>query len=93
MLFMLTTRPKAGVTREQLVEHLTRRLHPSTWDLIRHGVLSHVLYKIGEEPGFFAVLSAPTLEEARATVERGAERLEVFDLDIVPVNQFPHFAS
>jgi hypothetical protein len=43
--------------------------------------------------GFFAVLSAPTLEEARATVERGAERLEVFDLDIVPVNQFPHFAS
>ncbi len=91
MLFMISSRPKAGATRKQLVEHLTGRLHPSTWDLIRHGVLSHVLYKVGDEPGFFAVLSAPSLEDARATVERGAERLAVFDLDIVPVNQFPHF--
>jgi hypothetical protein len=89
---MLTTRPKAGATREQLIEHLTRRLNPSTWDLIRYGVLSNVFYKVGDEPGFFAVLSAPTLEEARAAVERGTERLEVFDLEMVPVNQFPQFA-
>ena len=34
MLFMVTSRPKAGTTREQLIEHLTRRLDPSTWDLI-----------------------------------------------------------
>ena len=43
MLFMLNSRPRAGATREQLIEHLTRRLDPSTWDLIRNGVLSHVL--------------------------------------------------
>ena len=77
MLFMLNSRPRAGTTREQLIEHLTRRLDPSTWDLIRNGVLSHV---VGDEPGFFAVL-----------VEAGVERLELFDLEVVPVNQFPHF--
>ena len=91
MLFMLVSRPKAGATRQQLVEHLTRRLDPATWDLIRQGILSHVLYKVGDEPGFFAVLNAPSVEEAKAMVDSGAQRLEVFDLQIVPVNQFPHF--
>jgi hypothetical protein len=42
MLFMLNSRPKPGATREQMVDHLTQRLNPSTWDLIRHGVLSNV---------------------------------------------------
>jgi hypothetical protein len=92
MLFMLNSRPRSGATREQLIEHLTRRLNPSTWDLIRHGVLSQVLYKVGDEPGFFAVLNAPNLEEAKAMAEKGVERLELFDLEVVPVNQFPHFA-
>ena len=36
--------------------------------------------------------NAPTLEEAKAMLESGAERLELFDLEVVPVNQFPHFA-
>ena len=92
MLFMLNSRPRSGATREQLIEHLTRRLNPSTWDLIRHGVLSQVLHKVGDEPGFFAVLNAPNLEEAKAMAEKGVERLELFDLEVVPVNQFPHFA-
>jgi hypothetical protein len=92
MLFMVTSRPRAGATREQLIDHLTRRLDPSTWDLIRHGMLSQVLYKVGDEPGFFAVLNAPSIEEAKAMVQAGMERLELFDLEVVPVNQFPHFA-
>jgi hypothetical protein len=91
MLFMLVSRPRPGTTRQQLIEHLTGRLHPETWDLIRHGELSHVLYKVGDEPGFFAVLNAPSIEDAKAKVDRGVQRLEVFDLDIVPVKQFPHF--
>lgn len=92
MLFMVTSRPKAGTTREQLIEHLTRRLDPSTWDLIRHGVLSQVLYKVGDEPGFFAVLNAPSIGEANQIIAAGVERLELFELEVVPVNQFPHFA-
>ena len=92
MLFMLNSRPRAGATREQLIEHLTRRLDPSTWDLIRNGVLSHGLIKVGDEPGFSAVLNAQSIEEAKGMVEAGEERLnELFDLEVVPVNQFPHF--
>ena len=78
MLFMVTSRPKDGTTRRQLIEHLTRKLDPSTWDLIRYGVVSDALYKVGEEPGFFAVLNASGIEDARALVDSGAERLEVF---------------
>ena len=92
MLFMVSSRPRTGATREQLVEHLTRRLDPATWDLIRHGVLSNVFYKVGDEPGFFAVLNAASLEEARKIVAGGMERLELFDREVVPVNQFPHIA-
>jgi hypothetical protein len=55
-------------------------------------VLSNVLYKVGDEPGFFAVLNAPSVEEARKIVAAGMERLELFDLEVVPVNQFPHLA-
>jgi hypothetical protein len=68
MLFMVNSRPRAGATREQLIANLTRRLDPATWDLIRDGVLTHVLYKVGDEPGFFAVLNAPSVEEARNNI-------------------------
>jgi hypothetical protein len=85
----VNSRPRAGATRAQHIEHLTRRLDPSTWDLIRHGVLSHVLYKVGVEPGFFGVLNAPSIEEANKIIAAGVERLELFDLEVVPVNQFP----
>ena len=49
-------------------------------------------YKMGDEPGLFAVLNAPSIEVANETVAAGAENLELFDLEIVPVNQFPQFA-
>ncbi len=62
MLFMVSEQG----AREQLIEHLTRRLDPATWDLIRQGVFAYVLYKIGEEPGLFAVLNAPNPEQAKA---------------------------
>ncbi|MFY9956032.1 hypothetical protein [Bradyrhizobium sp.] len=91
MIFMINSRPKAGVKRAQLISHLTQRLDPGTWDLIRNGVLSSVFYKVGGEPGFFAVLSAPSIEEAQAMVDDNAQKQDVFDLEIIPVKQFPHF--
>jgi hypothetical protein len=91
MLFMLVSRAKSGTTREQLVDRLTRQLHPETWDLIRHGELSHIYYKVGEEPGFFALLNAPSLEEAKALVARGTARVEEFEVDFYPVKHFPQF--
>ena len=91
MLFMLVSRPKPGSTRQQLEGALTQRLQPGTWDLIRFGMLSHVLYKVGEEPGFFAVLQAESLWQAKIVVAAHQHPDTPFDIDIVPVNQFPHF--
>ena len=71
MLFMLVSRTKPGTTRQQVIERLTRELHPETWDLVRHGVLSHIYYRVGEDPGFFALLHAPSLEEAKKLVANG----------------------
>ena len=92
MLFMLVSRAKPGAKREELVERFSRTLHPDTWDLVRRGALSHVLYKTGNEPGFFAVLHAASIDEARSLIESSAARLDAFDVDIHPVNLFPHFS-
>jgi hypothetical protein len=91
MLFMLVSRPKPGTTRQQLVDSLLHRLQPGTWDLIRQGAISNVLYKVGDEPGFFAVLQAASLEAAKTMVAARQETTLPFEIDIVPVNQFPHF--
>jgi hypothetical protein len=91
MLFMLESQPRPGVTRQQLVDHFTGKLNPSTWDLIRHGVVSNVLFKTGSEIGYYAVLSASSLDEARSVIQRLSADEILFDVKIVPVNQFPHF--
>ncbi len=91
MLFMLTMQPKPGVTREQLVQYLTGPLNPMTWDVIRKGILSNVLFKTGDELGIFAVLSASNIEEAHALINKVLERNNLLDVQIDPVNQFPHF--
>jgi hypothetical protein len=66
-------------------------LNPSTGDAIRRGLVSNVLYKVGDEPGFFAVLSASSVQEAQVLIDRAVEDLYLFDVQIIPVNQFPHF--
>ena len=38
-----------------------------------------------------ALLELFSAKEASAMIERGIERLEVFDLDLVPVKHFPLF--
>lgn len=91
MLFINVSRPKPGTKREQLIDRLTQTMDPEGWDLVRRGELSQIMYKVGDEPGFFALLSAPGAKEASAMIERGIERLEVFDLDLVPVKHFPLF--
>ena len=91
MLFMLVSRTKPDTKRQQVVDRLTRELHPETWDLVRRGVLSHVYYRVGEDPGFFALLSAPSLEEAKELVASGVAGTEVFEVDVYPVKHFPHF--
>jgi hypothetical protein len=91
MFFMLESQTRPGVTREQMVRHLSQRLNPGAWDLIRHGVVSNVLYKTGADAGFFAVLNAPSLSEAGALVHKVVESGGLFEIRVVAVNQFPHF--
>jgi hypothetical protein len=91
MLFMLESQTKPGVTREQMVHHFSERPKPSAWDLIRHGVVSNVLYKTGAAVGFFAVLNAPSLAEAEGLVRKVMESDGLFEIRVVAVNQFPHF--
>jgi len=59
------------------------------WDTT--GILSNVLFKTGDELGVFAVLSASNIEEARALINKVLERNNLLDVQIAPVNQFPHF--
>lgn len=91
MLFMLESQMRPGVTREQMASHFSQRLQPGTWDLIRHGVVSNVLYKTGPDIGFFALLNAPSLPEAEALVGNAVESNGLFEIRVVAVNQFPHF--
>ena len=91
MLFMLVSRAKSGTSREQLVDRLTHEMHPETWDLVRRGELSHIYYKVGEEPGFFALLNAASPEEAKARVASSLAPVDEFEVDIYPVNHFPQF--
>ena len=91
MLFMIETQPRPGVTRAQLVAHFTGAPIPSEWSLIRSGVVTNVLFKIGADVGFYALLSAPTAQEARSIVDRHAEDEVLFDIKLVPVHHFAHF--
>lgn len=93
MLFMLESVTRPGVTRDQVVQHLSDRLSPSTWDLIRNGTLSHVLYKTGTDAGFFAMLTTASIEDAEKLVNGAVDSLGLFDIRITPINQFPHFGD
>jgi hypothetical protein len=88
---MLESQPKTGVTREQLVRHFTDKLNPTTWDLIRDGTISNVMFKTGNDVGFFALLSSSSMEAAKTLVAQVVKHDGLFDIRIVPVNQFPHF--
>lgn len=93
MSFMANSRLADGVTREQFVAFTAE--HPpekSSWDLIRHHVVTQYMYKTGDEPGVLLILDVPTLEEATdlvnslPIVQRG---LLTFEVD--PVSRLAKF--
>ena len=75
MIFMINARSKAGLREQKSSLTLQKGLDPATWNLIRNGLLSFICYKVGDEPGFFAVLSAPSIEEAQALVDSSAQEV------------------
>jgi len=88
---MIETQPRAGVTRAQLVAHFTAAPVPADWSLIRSGVVTNVLFKIGADVGFYALLSAPNAKEAQSIVDQHTKDEVLFDIKLVPVHHFAHF--
>ncbi len=52
MRFLANSQLVEGVTREQFVQYVDDHpLTSSTWDLVRHRVVTDWAFKVGEEPG------------------------------------------
>lgn len=93
MTFMIKTVRKPGVSRAQLVEHLTTRMHPSTWELFRKKKIEQIFYITGDEPGFFAVVNSDNIDEVKALSDEAVSRHNLFDIEIVPISRFPEFST
>ena len=90
MHFLLNSRLRPGVTREQFVEHIRTERDHEAWDLVRKGVIQQWLWKTGESPGILLLISCDGIEEARALaddspiVQRG-----IVEFEVEPVDPFP----
>jgi len=93
MQFMIRSVRKPGVSNKELIEHFTSRMDPKTWDLIRAGKVVHIYYMIGEDPGFFAVVTADNIEEVKTASMQVTEKHNLFDVEIVPVSIFAEFPA
>lgn len=96
MLFMLESKARRSASRHQLIRHFSGGASPLAQDLIRRGIVTNVLYKSTNDVGFFALLSAPTPEEACRIVDLATANDHLFDVRIVPVSESPalgHIAS
>ena len=92
MLFLINSRMRPGVTRDQLVAHFKMDIEQETWELIRKGVVVQKYFKVGAQPGVIALLNCDSLEEAQALVnDLRPVRNGLLDFDIDPVDYFPKF--
>lgn len=84
---------KPGASRDEVIDHLTSRLNPSAWDLIRQEKLIHLYYLTGEEPGFFAIVKSDDIEEVKHMAGQAISNHDLFDVEILPINLFPQFSK
>ena len=93
MRFIANSQPAEGVTREQLVQYFAdHAIESSTWDLIRHRVVTEYVFKVGARPGVVLFLDADSDEAATEVVNAlpvVTNGLLVFDID--PVRPVAHF--
>lgn len=93
MAFLIMTKRRPGISKAQLVEHLSSRMHPSTWELFRKGKIDHLFFITGDEPGFFATINSDDIDEVKALADEAISRHNLFDLEIMPINRFPDFPA
>jgi len=92
MLFIINSRMRAGVTREQVVEHCKQDIDKKAWELIKKGVIAHWFFKVGDQPGVIAILNSDSMEDSRTLVNNSplvTKGLVEFEID--PVDHFPNF--
>jgi hypothetical protein len=82
-----------GVTRDQLVRYFAdHEVASSTWDLVRHRVVTDYAFKVGARPGVVLFLEVDS-EDAAADIVNAlpvvAQGLLTFDID--PVSAVAHF--
>ena len=93
MRILANSRTVEGVTREQVVQFFAdHTIDSSTWDLVRHRVVTEHAFKVGTRPGVVLFLDVDS-EEAAAQIVNAlpivSHGLLVFDID--PVSPIAHF--
>ena len=91
--FVANSRLADGVTRERVLEFFQEHaMESSTWDLVRHRIVTDYAFKVGARPGVVLFLEADS-EEAAGEIVNGLpvvqKGLWVFDID--PVSPVAHF--
>ena len=76
-----------------VIDHLTSKMDPSTWDLRRTGKIKQIYYTMGDEPGFIAIINSSGLAEVKALVAQATSKHNLFEIEIVPIGQFPDFLN
>ncbi len=88
MQFLLNSRLRPGVTREQFINYVRENPDRESWDLVRKGVVQHWLWKIGDAPGLVVLVNCESLGEARQLaasadiVEQGLVEFEIDPIDL-----------
>ena len=93
MRFFANSRLADGVTREQIIQFFTEHeIESSTWDLVRHRVVTDHAFKVGDQPGIVLFVEAES-PAAAADIVNGLpvvqKGLWVFDID--PVSSIARF--
>ena len=93
MQYVVKSVRKPGVSNKELIEHFTARMNPKAWELVRTDKVKHLYYLLGEEPGFFAIVDAESIEQVKTTAAEVTDNHNLFDIEVVPVSIFPEFPA
>ncbi len=93
MRFVANSRLADGVTRQRVLQFFDEHpMESSTWDLVRHRIVTDHAFKVGAQPGVVLFLEADS-SEAAAEIVNGLPVVQnglwVFDID--PVSPVAHF--
>jgi hypothetical protein len=82
-----------GVTRDQVVAKFkSSAMSDEAWDLIKTGVISNLIWKIGERPGVAFTVTADSEQEVRAELGKSeVVKSGVLEFDVEPASPFRNF--